>query len=155
MRQAAVSSYVKFEDYFEREASESADAPRHEWFDGVVLCCASWNVTVSPPWYVPGCQETDVEFHAFPPPLHHRAEGRDSQAPHGRQGPCVGPVQRARAPAQRVLPMAAAGPREPCRRILDTGGRWSQQAREGARSQDQGAGGQARQEGPRDRRGHR
>src|SRR3954469_7649105 len=36
MRQAAVSSYVTFEDYFEREASCGADAPRHEWFDGVV-----------------------------------------------------------------------------------------------------------------------
>lgn len=36
MRQAAVSSYVAFEDYFEREASCGADAPRHEWFDGVV-----------------------------------------------------------------------------------------------------------------------
>lgn len=36
MRQAAVSSYVKFEDYFEREASSGVDAPRHEWFDGVV-----------------------------------------------------------------------------------------------------------------------
>jgi Uma2 family endonuclease len=36
MQQAAVSSYVKFEDYFEREASCGADAPRHEWFDGVV-----------------------------------------------------------------------------------------------------------------------
>jgi Uma2 family endonuclease len=36
VRQAAVSSYVTFEDYFEREASSDADAPRHEWFDGVV-----------------------------------------------------------------------------------------------------------------------
>ncbi|HEX3477613.1 MAG TPA: Uma2 family endonuclease [Kofleriaceae bacterium] len=36
MRQAAVSSYVTFEDYFEREASCGADAPRHEWFDGVI-----------------------------------------------------------------------------------------------------------------------
>ena len=36
MRQAAVSSYVTFEDYFERETSCGADAPRHEWFDGVV-----------------------------------------------------------------------------------------------------------------------
>jgi Uma2 family endonuclease len=36
MRQAAVSSYVKFEDYFEREASSGVDVPRHEWFDGVV-----------------------------------------------------------------------------------------------------------------------
>jgi len=36
MRQAAVSAYVKLEDYFEREASCGADAPRHEWFDGVV-----------------------------------------------------------------------------------------------------------------------
>jgi Uma2 family endonuclease len=36
VRQAAVSSYVAFEDYFEREASCDPDAPRHEWFDGVV-----------------------------------------------------------------------------------------------------------------------
>lgn len=36
MRQAAVSSYVRFEDYFEREASSDDDAPKHEWFDGVV-----------------------------------------------------------------------------------------------------------------------
>jgi Uma2 family endonuclease len=36
MRQAAVAAYVKLEDYFEREASCGADAPRHEWFDGVV-----------------------------------------------------------------------------------------------------------------------
>jgi Uma2 family endonuclease len=36
MRQAAVSSYVTFEDYFDREVSCGADAPRHEWFDGVV-----------------------------------------------------------------------------------------------------------------------
>jgi Uma2 family endonuclease len=36
VRQAAVSSYVAFEDYFEREAACGADAPRHEWFDGVV-----------------------------------------------------------------------------------------------------------------------
>ena len=27
---------MRFEDYFEREASGGADAPRHEWFDGVV-----------------------------------------------------------------------------------------------------------------------
>ena len=32
IRQAAVSSCVAFEDYFEREASCGADAPRHEWF---------------------------------------------------------------------------------------------------------------------------
>jgi Uma2 family endonuclease len=36
VQQAAVSDYVKFEDYFERETSCDADAPRHEWFDGVV-----------------------------------------------------------------------------------------------------------------------
>ena len=36
VRQAAVSSHVTFEEYFEREASCDADAPRHEWFDGVV-----------------------------------------------------------------------------------------------------------------------
>jgi len=36
VRQATASAHVKFEDYFEREASCGADVPRHEWFDGVV-----------------------------------------------------------------------------------------------------------------------
>lgn len=26
-----------------------------------VLCCVGWNVTVSPPWYAHGSQETDVD----------------------------------------------------------------------------------------------
>ena len=32
------------------------------------VCCLGWNVTVRPPWHAPGCQETGVEFQAFPPP---------------------------------------------------------------------------------------
>src|SRR6266496_3103651 len=36
MRQAVVSAYVKFEDYFETEMTAAADAPKHEWFEGVV-----------------------------------------------------------------------------------------------------------------------
>jgi Uma2 family endonuclease len=36
MRQATASDYVKFEDYFEAEATSADDTPKHEWFDGVV-----------------------------------------------------------------------------------------------------------------------
>ena len=36
MQQATVSAYVKLEDYFEAEVTSAADAPKHEWFDGVV-----------------------------------------------------------------------------------------------------------------------
>src|SRR6185295_7922112 len=71
------------------------------------VCCLGWNVTVIPPWYVAGAQETDVQFEAFPPSLHHRAKGRVPQAPPGRQGPGIGPVQRGGAAAQRVLSVAA------------------------------------------------
>jgi hypothetical protein len=39
-----------------------------------------WSVTVSPPWYAHGCQETDVEFQAIPLSLHHRAEGSRSSS---------------------------------------------------------------------------
>jgi Uma2 family endonuclease len=36
MGQAAASPYVSFEDYFEAEVTCPEDAPRHEWFDGVI-----------------------------------------------------------------------------------------------------------------------
>jgi len=36
MGQAAASAYVNLEDYFEAEANAASDAPKHEWFDGVV-----------------------------------------------------------------------------------------------------------------------
>lgn len=36
MRQAVVSPYIKFEDYFAAEVGADAGAPKHEWFDGVV-----------------------------------------------------------------------------------------------------------------------
>jgi Uma2 family endonuclease len=36
MGQAAAAPYVAFEDYFEAEATCTADAPKHEWVDGVV-----------------------------------------------------------------------------------------------------------------------
>ena len=36
MRQAVAAPHVAFEDYFEAEVACSADAPKHEWFDGVV-----------------------------------------------------------------------------------------------------------------------
>lgn len=36
MGQAAASPYVSFEDYFEAEVTCAEDAPRHEWFDGVI-----------------------------------------------------------------------------------------------------------------------
>jgi Uma2 family endonuclease len=36
MGQAAASAYVSFEDYFEAEVRAAADAPKREWFDGVV-----------------------------------------------------------------------------------------------------------------------
>src|SRR5262249_44096444 len=48
--------------------------------------CLGWNVTVRPPWYAHGHQETDVGFEAFPPPVHHRAEGRAAAAPSRGQG---------------------------------------------------------------------
>jgi Uma2 family endonuclease len=34
--QAAASAYVSFEDYFEAEVRAAVDAPKREWFDGVV-----------------------------------------------------------------------------------------------------------------------
>lgn len=36
MGQAAALPYVSFEDYFEAEVTCAEDAPRHEWFDGVI-----------------------------------------------------------------------------------------------------------------------
>ncbi|MDB5216873.1 MAG: hypothetical protein JWO86_4800 [Myxococcaceae bacterium] len=36
MGQAAASAYVSLEDYFEAEVGAAAEAPKHEWFDGVV-----------------------------------------------------------------------------------------------------------------------
>jgi Uma2 family endonuclease len=36
MGQAAAAAYVTLEDYFEAEVSAPDDAPRREWFDGVV-----------------------------------------------------------------------------------------------------------------------
>lgn len=36
MGQAAGSAYIRLEDYFEAEVGAAADAPKHEWFDGVV-----------------------------------------------------------------------------------------------------------------------
>jgi Uma2 family endonuclease len=36
MNQAAAAPYVKLEDYFEAEVACAEDAPKHEWFDGVV-----------------------------------------------------------------------------------------------------------------------
>jgi Uma2 family endonuclease len=36
MGQASASAYVSFEDYFEAEVRAAVDAPKREWFDGVV-----------------------------------------------------------------------------------------------------------------------
>ncbi|MBX3188126.1 MAG: Uma2 family endonuclease [Labilithrix sp.] len=36
MGQAAASTYVNLEDYFEAEVASTPEAPKHEWFDGVV-----------------------------------------------------------------------------------------------------------------------
>lgn len=36
MGQAAASAFVSLEDYFEAEVASTRDAPRREWFDGVV-----------------------------------------------------------------------------------------------------------------------
>jgi Uma2 family endonuclease len=36
MSQAAASAFVPLEDYFEAEVEAAAEAPKHEWFDGVV-----------------------------------------------------------------------------------------------------------------------
>jgi hypothetical protein len=50
------------------------------------LFCLGRNVMVRPPWYAHGYQETDVGVEAFPPPVHHRAEGRAAAAPSRGQG---------------------------------------------------------------------
>src|SRR5262249_1027027 len=72
--------------------------------------CLGWNVTVSPPCYAHGCQETDVRFEAFPPPVHRRAEGRAAATPSRGQGAGLEDLRRERPPAVGVLPVAAPGP---------------------------------------------
>jgi transposase InsO family protein len=122
----------------------------------VLLCCLYRNVTGQPPCYPHGQEPGRHVEEAFPPSVHHRTEGRGPASPHGRQGPGLGLVQRAGDPAQRLLPMAASGPRQPRRRADEPRGGGAEQAREAAHGSGRRTRGQARQEGRchrRDRRG--
>src|SRR5689334_21323894 len=117
--------------------------------------CLGRNVTVRPPGYLLGYEESDVEAEAFPPSLHDRPEGGPAEASPGRQGSGLDDLRRDPTPAVGVLRLVAPGMQQP-RSGAGTGGlRRGEQAREGTRRQEPRVRGQAGEEGQRDRRADR
>src|SRR5580704_6303153 len=92
-----------------------------------LVSCLGRNVTVTPPWYG-GARHEHVET----PSVDHRAEGRDLAPAVRGEGASLAAVRGAGPAAERVLPMAAAGVRQPGRGVDHAAAAGAEPAGEGA-----------------------